>query len=392
MAARNNCSTAKCVSAMVKRDYVLASVVFLLLSQFLIASNLTALAVETLPSHLPLAKSQRGNHEMKLGGPERFALESSSQCTASSNSLKTFTIANSNNASFIISFEEALEALEKMHYRLWNLSFSYVASDVSPDFFVSCDGLTEGFLAYYGGNNSVYLAEYPSGFVKTEVVRLSTNSSFEACYLWVLRQMDGSEVWVDATNGDVLLQVPARAPGVINFDVAVRVVTSPKPKVQAWVVEKYAQIGNYSLQEYLSSDGSIRGRFYVRSIGGVLYESEVPVGPVQSPSNVPKPVLYIQVDNDQDEYYMWEITCGHRVYYVDARKGTIRLNISEIEAQRGIQASPQQSPTYTTRCAHFEYLYVLAVAAVGIAIAAVAIKFKHRRNYAETSRVSFSVK
>ena len=117
-------------------------------------------------------------------------------------------------ASSSLSFEEAIEAVEKADYNLWNVGMGQTDNASQIDF-VSESGIT-GYLMWIAPNGTYYKAEYPIGKPLYAIGFMRGNHTWnppEGFYVWRLSYGGGEAYWVLAHNGTIVKFYPFRGSG-----------------------------------------------------------------------------------------------------------------------------------------------------------------------------------
>ncbi len=231
----------------------------------------------------------------------------------------------------ILSFEEAVAASESYGPGKWNWGGYRLSSSFETPPLVTPDGLVAGQLEW-NQNGTLFEAVYPSGQVKTMIEQFEGLNDSAEYYVWALTLIDHTRVWIDARNGNFLAGLFPRVPGLLQFDVAVRVTEAAQPKTNLWDVITYEPLANYTGRSgSYQTDGTNVGHFLLRSPDGTFTEDLIPIGPVPTIGPTPTPVLRIKVSNDTEAYNVWEIRTTTKTYYVDERDGAIRYVIANVD-------------------------------------------------------------
>ena len=231
----------------------------------------------------------------------------------------------------ILTFEQAVVASENYGPGKWNWSGYQRTNSFETPPIVTPDGLVAGYLEW-NQNGMLFEAVYPSGQVKTMIEHFDGLNDSAEYYIWALTLADYTRVWIDARNGDFLAEQYPREPGLLQFDVAVRVTEAPQPKMNLWDVINYEPSANYTwLSGSYQTDGTNLGHFLLRNPDGTFTEDLIPIGPVPTVGPTPSPVLLIKVSNDTETYNVWEITTTTKTYYIDERDGAIRYVVANVD-------------------------------------------------------------
>jgi hypothetical protein len=115
----------------------------------------------------------------------------------------------------IMSFEEAIHALEMRDFNLWHKSYTYTGQ---PNRTMLADetGISAYFM-WFAPNGTFYEAEYPNGNTLNEIGHLLYEHNLnppEGFFIWQLVNQSGmSGYWVLANNGTIVNAWPLRGSG-----------------------------------------------------------------------------------------------------------------------------------------------------------------------------------
>lgn len=113
----------------------------------------------------------------------------------------------------IMSFEEAVEAVNKQDITSWNVSSSLTGQ---PDHIFADDTGFSGYLIWLAPNGTYYEAEFPTGNLLGEIGYLHGENSWnppEGFYIWHLNYEDINAYWVLAHNGTIVRAYTLRGGG-----------------------------------------------------------------------------------------------------------------------------------------------------------------------------------
>jgi len=134
---------------------------------------------------------------------------------------ESFGLAEANaqeNQSEIMSFEEAIQALEIRDYNKWHKSYTYTGQP-NQTMLVDETGIS-GYLMRFAPNGTFYEAEYPNGNPLGEIGHLLYEHNLnppEGCFIWHLVNQSGiSGYWVLANNGTIVNAWPLRGSGPVT--------------------------------------------------------------------------------------------------------------------------------------------------------------------------------
>ena len=117
--------------------------------------------------------------------------------------------------SHIMSFNEAIQALEIRDFNLWHSSYTYTGQP-NQTMLVDETGIS-GYLMWFAPNGTFYEAEYPNGNIRGEIGHLLFKHNLnppEGFFIWQLVNQSGmSGYWVLANNGTVVDAWPLRGSG-----------------------------------------------------------------------------------------------------------------------------------------------------------------------------------
>jgi parallel beta-helix repeat protein len=121
------------------------------------------------------------------------------------------------HASNIMSFEEAIEAVNKQDLAVWNVSSS-LTGQPDQNIFGDDTGFS-GYLIWLAPNGTYYEAEFPTGNLLGEIGYLHGEHSWnppEGFYIWHLNYENIEAYWVLAHNGTIVRAYTLRGSGPVH--------------------------------------------------------------------------------------------------------------------------------------------------------------------------------